>query len=94
MQRRSAIALARMAIGVPDMLRCAKDYGLKVSAFTTTWSRLARTPMPALAILNDGSYLLLGKIGEDKLLVQAPHEAAPATDARRSWKRSGAGAWC
>ena len=62
------------SIGVPDMLRCAKDYGLKVSAFTTTWSRLARTPMPALAILNDGSYLLLGKIGEDKLLVQAPHE--------------------
>jgi ATP-binding cassette, subfamily B, bacterial HlyB/CyaB len=62
------------AIGVPDMLRCAKDYGLKVRAFTTTWSRLARTPMPALAILNDGSYLLLGKIGEDKLLVQAPHE--------------------
>ena len=56
------------------MLRCAKDYGLKVRAFTTTWSRLARTPMPALAILNDGSYLLLGKIGEDKLLVQAPHE--------------------
>jgi subfamily B ATP-binding cassette protein HlyB/CyaB len=62
------------AIGVPDMLRCAKDYGLKVRAFTTTWSRLAGTPMPALAILNDGSYLLLGKIGEDKLLVQAPHE--------------------
>ena len=62
------------SIGVPDMLRCAKDYGLKVRAFTTTWSRLARTPMPALAILNDGSYLLLGKIGEDKLLVQAPHE--------------------
>ena len=62
------------SIGVPDMLRCAKDFGLKVRAFTTTWSRLARTPMPALAILNDGSYLLLGKIGEDKLLVQAPHE--------------------
>jgi subfamily B ATP-binding cassette protein HlyB/CyaB len=62
------------AIGVPDMLRCAKDYGLKVRAFSTTWSRLARTPMPALAILNDGSYLLLGKIGEDKLLVQAPLE--------------------
>src|SRR6185295_14160715 len=50
------------AIGVPDMLRCAKDHGLKVKAFTTTWSRLVRTPMPALAILNDGSYLVLGKV--------------------------------
>ena len=65
------------AFGVPEMLRCAKDYGLKVRAFTTNWSRLARTPMPALAILKDGSYLLLGKVGDDKLLAQAPLEPRP-----------------
>jgi subfamily B ATP-binding cassette protein HlyB/CyaB len=65
------------AIGVPDMLRCAKDYGLKASTFVTKWSRLAQTPMPALAILKDGSFLLLGKIGEDHLLVQAPFEPRP-----------------
>ena len=39
--------LSTPAIGVPDMLRCAKDYGLKASTFTTRWSRLARIPMPA-----------------------------------------------
>ena len=66
--------LSTPAIGVPDMLRCAKDYGLKASTFTTKWSRLARTPMPALAVLKDGSYLVLGKIGDDKVLVQAPLE--------------------
>ena len=65
------------AFGVPEMLRCAKDYGLKVRAFTTNWTRLARTPMPALAILKDGSYLLLGKVGGDKLLAQAPLEPRP-----------------
>src|SRR5262249_47041869 len=43
--------LSTPAIGVPDMLRCAKDYGLKASTFATKWSRLARTPLPALAVL-------------------------------------------
>ena len=33
--------------------------------------------MPALAVLKDGSYLVLGKIGEDKVLVQAPLEPRP-----------------
>ena len=66
--------LSTPAIGVPDMLRCAKDFGLKANTFTTKWSRLARTPMPALAVLKDGSYLVLAKIGDDKVLVQAPLE--------------------
>jgi subfamily B ATP-binding cassette protein HlyB/CyaB len=69
--------LSTPAIGIPDMLRCAKDYGLKASTFTTKWSRLDRTPMPALAVLKDGSYLVLGRIGEDKVLVQTPLEPRP-----------------
>ena len=69
--------IGTQAVGVPDMLRCAKDYGLKARTLTTKWGRLARTPMPALAILKDGSYLLLGKVGDDKVLAQAPHEPRP-----------------
>ena len=45
------------AVAVPDILRCAKDHGLKASTFTTKWARLAKMPMPALAILKDGSFL-------------------------------------
>jgi subfamily B ATP-binding cassette protein HlyB/CyaB len=69
--------LSTLAIGVPDMLRCAKDYGLKANAFITKWNRLARTPMPALAVLKDRSYLVLGRIGEDEVLVQTPLESRP-----------------
>jgi len=65
------------AITVPDILRCAKDHGLKASTFTTKWPRLAKMPMPALAILKDGSFLLVGKVGDDKALVQEPLEARP-----------------
>src|SRR6476660_3568677 len=31
-------------IGAPEMLRCARDLGLKARAYRTNWSRLARTP--------------------------------------------------
>ena len=31
-------------VGAPEILRCAKDLGLKARAYRTDWSRLAKTP--------------------------------------------------
>ena len=59
-------------IGAPEMLRCARDLGLKARAWRTKWSRLARTPLPAIASLRDGGFMLLAKATEDKVLVQSP----------------------
>jgi subfamily B ATP-binding cassette protein HlyB/CyaB len=64
-------------IGAPEMLRCAKDLGLKARAYRTDWSRLARTPLPAIAALRDGSFLVLAKASDDQVLVQSP-QARPA----------------
>jgi subfamily B ATP-binding cassette protein HlyB/CyaB len=59
-------------IGAPEMLRCAKDLGLKARTCRTDWSRLVRTPLPAIASLRDGGFLVLAKAADDKVLVQAP----------------------
>ena len=59
-------------VGVAEMLRCAKDFGLKARSYKTNWARLASTPLPGIAVLRDGSFLLLGKIGEDKAIVVSP----------------------
>jgi len=64
-------------IGVPEILRCARDLGLKARAYRSKWKRLATTPLPGIAVLRDGSFLLLGKAGEDKIIVQFPAEARP-----------------
>ena len=64
-------------IGVAEMIRCAKDFGLRARAFTTTWPRLAKTPMPALAVLRDGSFLLFGKIGDDSIIALEPGHPRP-----------------
>jgi subfamily B ATP-binding cassette protein HlyB/CyaB len=68
---------AAAPIGIPEMLRCAKELGLKARARRTSWSRLAHTPLPAIAALRDGSFLLLGKASEQQALVQRPLSRSP-----------------
>jgi subfamily B ATP-binding cassette protein HlyB/CyaB len=64
-------------IGAADMLRCARDLGLKARAYRTSWSRLSTTPLPAIASLRDGGFLLLAKADDDKVLVQSPLASRP-----------------
>ncbi len=65
-------------IGVAEMLRCSKELGLKSRLYETQWERLARTPLPGIAVLRDGTFLLLAKVNEHKALVQKPSEPRPA----------------
>ena len=66
-------------IGVAEMLRCAKGLDLKARILSTGWDRLAKTPLPGIAILRDGSFLILGRVAADKVLVQRPTEQRPET---------------
>src|SRR5437764_1981179 len=63
---------ASTAVGVAEMLRCAKELGLKARAASSRWDRLGNTALPVIAALKGGRFLILGKIGEDKALVQWP----------------------
>ena len=65
-------------VGASEILRCAKDLGLKARSCRTGWSRLARTPLPAIASLRDGGFMVIGKASEDRVLVQLSGEARPA----------------
>lgn len=64
-------------LGTADMIRCAKDFGLKARELKTNWARLAKTPLPAIAVLKDGGFLLLGKVGDDKVVVQSTKTPRP-----------------
>src|SRR6202158_5358737 len=65
------------AIGTADMIRCAREFGLKARELKTNWARLATTPLPAIAVLKDGGFLLLGKVGDDKVVVQSTKTPRP-----------------
>src|SRR5262245_31522194 len=74
-QIRHQLGMAR--IGIPEMLRCARELGLKAKARRTRWGRLAATPLPAVTGLKDGGFLILGKVGDDKVLIQRPLAPRP-----------------
>jgi ATP-binding cassette, subfamily B, bacterial HlyB/CyaB len=65
------------AIGVAEMLRYAKQTGLKARVCKTTYQRLGKMPLPGIATLRDGSFLLLGKTGEGMVLVQSSQSPRP-----------------
>ena len=65
------------SIGIPEILRCAKDLGLKARVTKTAWVRLPGLPMPALAILRDGKYLIMGKANEEGLIALEPGHPQP-----------------
>ncbi|MGB6286231.1 MAG: type I secretion system permease/ATPase, partial [Xanthobacteraceae bacterium] len=73
-------------IGVTEMLRCAKELGLKARVATTQWERLANTPRPVIATLRTGSFLILGKVVEDKILIQRPLAPRPEAMTRAQFE--------
>ena len=69
--------LGHQTVGVPEMVRCAKELGLKARSYKTNWKRLASTPMPGIAVLRDGDFLVLGKVGGDRAIVQSSQSPRP-----------------
>ena len=67
----------KRAFGERDMLIAAKRFPVKIAAITSRVDRLATTPMPALAAMDDGGWLIVGKVSDGKLLVQAPRAPTP-----------------
>src|SRR5215470_1425910 len=72
--------------GTSEVLRCAKQFRLKARATAADWTRLARTPLPALAECRDGSFVILGKAVEDKALIQDPKVGRPQLVTREEFE--------
>jgi subfamily B ATP-binding cassette protein HlyB/CyaB len=64
-------------IGVTEMLRCAKDLKLKARSITSSWTGLAKLPLPAIVELKDKSFAIIGKVTADDALIQIPAVGRP-----------------
>jgi subfamily B ATP-binding cassette protein HlyB/CyaB len=65
------------AFSVTDILRAAKAFPIKAAAVNSSIKRLRSTPMPALAVMKNGGYVVLGQVGDKELLLQDPNEPKP-----------------
>lgn len=60
-----------------ELLALAKEFSFKAKFVTSSWEKLAKCPLPAIAQSKDNEYFVLGKIAEDKILIQDPKSAKP-----------------
>ncbi|TCU64237.1 HlyB family type I secretion system ABC transporter [Bradyrhizobium sp. R2.2-H] len=69
-------------IRAAEILRCAKELGLKARVVRTNWSRLTRLPMPALAILREDRFLIFGKATDERVIALEPGRPQPVMMSR------------
>ena len=60
-----------------DLLRLARRFPVKTRLIASSLERLASTPLPALAQMRDGGWLVIGRFSDGKVLVQDPAAATP-----------------
>lgn len=74
------------ALSDTDLLRAAKHVGLKAGVVQTKWDKLIGMPLPAMAKLVDGRYLVVAKVQGEKVLVQHADETRPLVLSRERFE--------
>src|ERR1700730_15059309 len=78
-------------IGVTEMLRCAKEFKFKARAVSTSWLRLARLPLPAIAAQRDGTFVILAKVTDEQGRIKAPAIGRPQLIGREEFEANWSG---
>ena len=68
-----------VTVGDADILRAARRFPVKAKICASAISRLARTPLPAIARMRTGAYVVVGSVADDRVLVQGEADARPLT---------------
>src|SRR5438445_6342922 len=79
------------AIGVIEMLRCAKQLKLKARAVRETWTGLARLSLPGIIERQDGTFAILGKVGAEDVLIHDPAVNRPQVLKRAEFEQNWTG---
>jgi len=74
-----------------DLLRAAKHLSFKAGVADSDWSRLAATPLPAIARLQNGRYVVIAKAEAGKVLIQDPCRQAPQILQRQAFEKDWSG---
>ena len=72
-----------------DLLRAAQKFPIKIKACSLPLKKLATVPLPAIASLKSGEFIVIGRVTEDSVLVQGAGDDAPRlvsfADFRQIW---------
>ena len=81
--------LGGVRFGASEILRCARDLGLKARQVRKRWERLSNTTLPAIAERRDGGFVILAKVAADKVMIHNAVTGKPELLSREAFE----GAW-
>lgn len=82
-QLRHRFAKSQDTVSSNELIRAARHLGLKARQVSSTWEKLGKTPLPALAQHKDGHWLVIAKADAERVLVQDSLENRPLTLPRK-----------
>jgi subfamily B ATP-binding cassette protein HlyB/CyaB len=83
--------LGGIPVKIPEMIRTARQFGLKTRVISTNWRRLPRIALPAIAERHDGSFFVIAKIGQEDALIHDPIAGRPQIIARPEFEAAWTG---
>lgn len=75
--RRAYVVTGAAGMDTMTMLRAAGELGLKSRLITTGPQRFAKTPLPAIAILKNGNYIVVARLENEKVVIIDPYRQHP-----------------
>ena len=85
-QLRHQFAKGGARFGETELLQAAKHLGFRSGAMDSDWSRLAVLPLPAIAVLSDGRFVVAAKADAERVLIQDPHDPRPLVQTREQFE--------
>ncbi|MDF2572467.1 MAG: type secretion system ATPase [Sporomusa sp.] len=76
-QLRRAYVVNEKGMDSLTLMRAAKDLGLKSRLVTSSPEQLAQTPLPAIAILKNGNYVVLVQADKERIAIIDPYKDKP-----------------
>lgn len=76
-QIRHQYAKAGAPLDAGALVRAARALELKSRIVESQWERLAKTPLPAIAELKNGGFIIIAKVADDAALIQDPNQQGP-----------------
>ncbi len=88
---RRGLEAAGVQVPAGRLVAAARRAGLKSRECSGSWERLARAPLPALAVRRDGHYVIVLRVDQTRALVQVPGGSAatvvPRAQFEEEWAR-------
>jgi hemolysin D len=78
--------IGRGTVGAAEMRRGARAYGFTARSRKTSWKNLAALPLPGIAALRDGRFLLLGMVNQGKAVVVTSSSSRPTLITRAEFE--------